>query len=218
MKPPFSAEQFFEVFRLYNEAVWPMQIALNAAALAALALVFGRRGSAGRLASAILAALWAWMGIAYHLVYFRDINPAATLFGVLFLAGAAAFAWTGVLRGRLHFGPQRRLAGALGWALVAYALLVYPVLAALLGQRYPAMPTFGLPCPTTLFTLGMLAFLKPPRPVAVFVVPILWTLVGAQAALAFGVLEDVALLAAAAAGLWLAFEGRRKSDERSLVS
>jgi hypothetical protein len=80
------------------------------------------------------------------------------------------------------------------------------------------MPTFGLPCPTTLFTLGMLAFLKPPRPVAMFVVPLLWTLVGAQAALAFGVLEDFGLLVAGIAGLWLVFQGRMKSDERSLVS
>lgn len=218
MKPPFSTEQFFEVFRLYNEAVWPMQLALNAAALAALALVFARRGGTGRLASAILAALWAWMGIAYHLLYFREINPAATLFGVLFLAGAAAFAWTGVVRDRLHFAPQRGIAGAVGWALVVYALVLYPLAAVLLGHRYPAMPTFGLPCPTTLFTLGMLAFLEPPRPVAVFVVPILWTLVGAQGALAFGVLEDFGLLLAAIAGLWLLFQGRRKGDERSLVS
>jgi hypothetical protein len=217
MRPPFTAEQFFEVFRLYNEAVWPLQIVFHALALAALALVFARGGS-GRPVSAILAALWAWMGLAYHLVYFREINPAATLFGLLFLAGAAAFAWSGAVRARLHFVPQGGVAGAVGAALVAYALVLYPLAAVLLGHGYPAMPTFGLPCPTTLFTLGMLAFLKPPRPVAVFVVPLLWTLVGAQAALAFGVLEDFGLLVAGIAGLWLVFQGRMKSDERSLVS
>ena len=218
MNPPFTRQAFFEVFRLYNEAVWPLQLAFNALALAALALVFVRRGGSGRAVAAILAVLWAWMGIVYHLVYFREINPAATLFGALFLAGAAAFAWAGVVRGRLHFVPTGGAAGAVGWALVAYALVLYPLAAVLLGHGYPAMPTFGLPCPTTLFTLGMLAFLKPPRPVAVFVVPLLWTLVGAQAALAFGVLEDFGLLVAGIAGLWLVFQGRMKSDERSLVS
>ena len=51
---------------------------------------------------------------------------------------------------------------ALGTALAALggALVAYPVLSAMLGREFPEMPTFGLPCPTTIFTLGLLAFLK----------------------------------------------------------
>ena len=33
MNLPFTAEQFFDVFRRYNESVWPAQLALNAIAL-----------------------------------------------------------------------------------------------------------------------------------------------------------------------------------------
>lgn len=205
--PPFTREQFFEVFSRYNEGVWPAQLVLYGAALAALALVLARRPSAGRLASSLLTLLWAW-GALYHLVYFREVNPAATLFGAAFLVAAALFAWHGVARRRLQFAWELNARSAAGLLLVAYALALYPALAWLLGHRYSAMPTFGAPCPATIYTLGMLMLLRPPYPRAVFVVPLLWVLVGAQAAFLFGVYEDIGLLVAGAAGAWLLF-GRK---------
>jgi hypothetical protein len=153
----------------------------------------------------------------YHLAYFRPVNPAAGLFGGAFLLAAAAFAWEGVVRQRLRFDPRTDAASAIATVLLAYALVMYPLVAILLGHGYPAMPTFGLPCPTTIFTLGILALLRPPYPGYVLAVPVLWTLVGVQGALLLGVYEDFGLIFAGAAGLWLGFHGRRTS-EHSLVS
>lgn len=217
MSLPFTRTEFFEVFVRYNEAVWPAQIALYALAIVALGLVFVRRNYSGRLIAAILALLWLWMGAVYHLAFFRPINPAAGLFGGAFLLGAAAFAWEGVVRGRLRFDARMRAQSGIALALIAYALVVYPLLAMRLGHGYPAMPTFGLPCPTTIFTLGLLALLRPPYPGHVLAVPVLWTLVGVQGALLLGVYEDFGLIFAGAAGLWLGFQVRRTS-EHSLVS
>lgn len=62
------------------------------------------------------------------------------------------------------------------------------------------MPTFGLPCPTTVFTIGLLAFLKRPYPRSVFIVPILWCLVGFQAAFLLGVPQVLGLLVAGVIG------------------
>jgi hypothetical protein len=76
----------------------------------------------------------------------------------------------------------------------------------MLGREFPEMPTFGLPCPTTIFTLGMLAFLAAPFPRYVFVIPITWALIGSQAAFRLGVYEDFGLLVAGLAGVWLAFD------------
>lgn len=211
MSLPFTHEQFFDVFRRYNDAIWPMQALLTLLGLAAVALLFvpGR----GRAVSAILAGLWAWMAIAYHLAFFAAINPAALLFAALFLAGAVSFAWSGVWRCGLRFGWPGAPRGVLGTALIALALLGYPLAAEVLGQRYPALPTFGLPCPTTLFTAGVLLFLSPPYPRHVIVVPLAWSLVGTQAALLLGVAQDFALIAAAAALVWLALPqtGRKES-------
>ena len=206
MNLPFTQPQFFEVLRSYNEDVMPLQIGLFLLGLSAFVALVVRRPDSDRVISAILAGLWAWMGIVYQLMYLREINPAATVFGAVFLGAAAIFAWTGVVRHRLVFDCESRARRITGHALIAYALVGYPLLSAMLGREFPQTPTFGLPCPTTIFTLGMLAFLSAPFPRYVLAIPIAWSLIGAQAALLLGVYEDLGLLLAALTGIWLVFD------------
>jgi len=193
---PFTTEEFFAVFVRYNESVWPAQLVLNSAALACVVLAFRRGRSAGRWISALLAALWCWTAIAYDFAFFSRGNAAAWLFGAVALAGGAVFLWLGAAKGMLRFAPAADWRGAGGGVLAAYALLVYPLLGLLVGHRYPGAPTFGVPCPTTIFTLGMLLFAAPPVPRAAFVVPIAWAAVGSLAAFALGMVEDLGLLLA----------------------
>lgn len=198
---PFTVEQFFDAFIRYNEGVWPAQLVLNALALLVLALL-ARGGSArGRWVAAILALLWSWTAVAYHFAYFTAINPAAWLFGAVSLSGGLWFAWVGVVKRRLQFSIGGGARSWLGGALVLFALLVYPLLGYLLGHRFPAAPTFGLPCPTTIFTMGVLLFGVRPVPRSIFVVPVLWAAVGSTAAFQLGVYQDLGLLVAAGAGL-----------------
>ncbi|MEX0957956.1 MAG: DUF6064 family protein [Burkholderiales bacterium] len=157
MQLPFTVEQFFGVFRLYNTTVWPVQVFLLALAVLALIFIALRRSWSGMAVSAILALLWIWLGAAYHLAFFARINPAAYAFGALSIVGALLFAWHGVVRRRLTFAFCRDARTGLGVTLLAFALLVYPVWASLSGHGYPELPTFGLPCPTTIFTIGLLA-------------------------------------------------------------
>lgn len=97
-----------------------------------------------------------------------------------------------------------------GAALIVFALVVYPVWSAYAGHPYPATPTFGLPCPTTIFTIGMLCFAVPPTPRSPLIVPLLWCLVGAQAAFLLGVQPDLGLIAAGAVSVaLLATAGRQ---------
>ncbi|MBE0626025.1 MAG: hypothetical protein IH606_14565 [Burkholderiales bacterium] len=208
MKLPFTAEQFFDVFRIYNEAVWPAQIGLTLLAVAAVGLYSLPRAQSGRLISAILALLWAWTGTAYHLIYFAPINKAAFAFGAVFLAGAAAFLWAGVVRGQLAYTSASGLHRLLGWILLVYALVAYPLLSGALGHTYPETPTFGLPCPTTIFTIGMLCLLAAPFPKYVLVAPLLWSAVGSQATFLFGVYADIGLLVAGIVALYLLVEPR----------
>jgi hypothetical protein len=94
------------------------------------------------------------------------------------------------------FRPVGRASGIAGGTLIVFALLLYPAIGHFLGHRYPAAPTFGLPCPTTIFTLGVLLFAAHPVPRWVLVVPLLWAAVGSVAAFQLGVLEDLAMLVA----------------------
>ena len=206
MSLPFTADQFFDVMRRYNEGVWPAQLTLLGMALAVVALLASRRPIRDPLIAATLALLWFWSGIVYHLVYFYAINPAAVIFAAVFLAGGGIFGWLGVIRRRLQFEFARGMRGVAGAALLVYALVVYPLLAAFIGHTYPQTPSFGMPCPTTLFTVGVLAFVRGPFPRYLFIAPVLWALIGSQVAFAFGVYEDYGLVVAAAVGIWLALQ------------
>ncbi|HQR99603.1 MULTISPECIES: DUF6064 family protein [unclassified Polaromonas] len=205
MQLPFTIEQFFGVFRLYNSTVWPAQVLLVLLAVLAIVFIALRRPWSGAAVSAILALLWVWLGAAYHLAFFARINPVAYGFGALSIAGGLLFAWHGVICRRFEFAFDRSFRTGLGVALLAFALVVYPVWSTLAGHGYPELPTFGLPCPTTIFTIGVLALASGTRLRTVLAVPILWSLVGSQAAFLLDVKPDLGLLVAgvAAAGLFI---------------
>lgn len=205
MQLPFTNEQFFGVFRLYNSTVWPAQVFLVLLAVLAIVFIALRRPWSGAAVSAVLALLWVWLGAAYHLAFFARINPVAYGFGALSIAGGLLFAWHGVICRRFEFAFDRSFRTALGIALLAFALVVYPVWSTLAGHGYPELPTFGLPCPTTIFTIGVLALASGARLRAVLAVPILWSLVGGQAAFLLDVKPDLGLLVAgvAAVGLFI---------------
>lgn len=208
MRLPFTGEQFYDVFRAYNEGLWPAPVFLFGLALAAVGLVAFPRRWSGIGVSAILAFLWAWLGLAYHLAFFASINPLAHVFAAISVAGAVVFLWQGVARRRLEFRLTRSVRTAVGLALVLFALGIYPAWSRYAGHFYPAVPTFGLPCPTTIFTVGLLAFLVTPYPRSPFTVPLLWCLVGSQAAFLLGVPQDLGLLVAAAVGAVLVARSR----------
>lgn len=215
MNLPFTETEFFEVFVRYNTSVWPFQLVLFASAVATLMAVFRRVSWASRVTYALLAFLWLWMAVVYHALFFRSINPAASVFAAIFLMQSALLAWTVRTPGSIH--PDGDLPGILGFALVVYALVLYPVVGAAVGHAYPSNPTFGLPCPTTLFTMGILLWAKPARP-ALVIIPVLWSIVGLTAALRLGVLEDSALAVSAAAGVALIvaeFQRRRSAGAAS---
>jgi Family of unknown function (DUF6064) len=211
MSLPFTVDQFFGVFATYNRAVWPAQVLLYALGLVLAIFGYLGRAHASRLIALGLALLWAWMGGVYQLSFFRRINPAASVFGAAFLLQAVLFGVWGLTR---RPGAVGRLSGARVWvggALLGYALAVYPLLGWLLGHRYPSSPTFGLPCPTTIATLGLLVWVAPPPPWWLLVVPLLWVLVGSSAAFALGIREDFGLLVAGiAASAWLWHRSRHR--------
>jgi len=205
---PFTLDEFLEVFRRYNEAVWPAQWILVALALVAAGLAV--RGHAlGRAPALILAFLWLWIGIVYHLVFFRPINPAAVVFAAIFVIQAAFFAWL-AFRPGTRFSIGRDMSGILGGLMIVFALVVYPSLGWMLGHRYPASPTFGLPCPTTLFTFGMLLWARPPLPRRVLVIPVLWSLVATSAAVQLGMMEDLSLPLGAIVATLVMFRNERR--------
>jgi hypothetical protein len=198
MALPFTAEQFFRTFELYNTVIWPIQIIVYVLAGGAVVLSLFRSRYADITIGGILAVMWFWVGIVYHVLFFAAINPAAPLFGVLFIVQGALLQWEGVLRKRLSFHLRPDATGALGALLVVYAMALYPLISHLTGHGYPRSPTFGVtPCPLVIFTLGLLLWTRRPVPKHLLAVPVFWALAGTFAALALGVYEDLGLTVAA---------------------
>jgi hypothetical protein len=208
---PFTPDQFLAVFERYNNAVWPVQIVLNLLALAAIVLAIRRKAYSSKTITGILAFLWCWIGIAYHLAFFADINPAAKVFGALNFLQGLLFLYFGIVRPKLSFGSPRTLIGAVGALCLLYALLVYPLLGYAFGHIFPRTPTFGLPCPTTIFTFGMLLWTDAPVPKLALAIPFLWSLVGFSAAVSLGIREDTGLLVAGLLGVVLLWIRDRRS-------
>jgi drug/metabolite transporter (DMT)-like permease len=211
MDMPFTAEQFHDVFRAYNEAVWPSQIVLIGLALVGIFLAMRPRRWSHAVVSAILAVLWAWLAVAYHIAFFSRINPLAYAFAALSLVGAAIFVWDGVVQRRLRFEWNGSIRSWSGAAFVGFALVLYPAWSSLAGHGYHYMPTFGLPCPTTLYTVGMLSFLVAPYSRRPHVVPIVWSAIGAQAAFFLAVPQDLSLIVAGLAGVVLLLRNNPKA-------
>ncbi len=194
MNAPFSVEQFLAVFVAYNAAIWPAQIVAYALSLLAVAGLWRGGPTASRLILASLAILWAWNGIGYHFLFFATINPAAKIFAGFFVLQEILFAASAVAAPGLQFraGPDFRSVS--GLAFIIYALLIYPILGIFAGHGLMAGPMPGVaPCPTTLFTIGMLLLARG-RPVRwLAIIPVLWSLVGLAAALQLGIPEDFGL-------------------------
>ena len=208
MQLPFTREQFFDVFASYNAALWPGVLALWIASVLVAVLLFARSHRAsGRVAATLLAIHWAWSAVAYHIAFFTSINPAAWLFAALFLAEAVLLVWWGTIRGRLRFAAESSAWAPVAWVLVAYSF-VYPAINAAQHGTFSRIPTFGVPCPTTIFTAGLL-MLATPRPWALSIVPIVWSAIGGSAASLLGVRADYALpVAGVALALSMVFPRR----------
>jgi hypothetical protein len=206
---PFTRDEFFAVFASYNNAVAPLQLLLLALGITAVVLALRPTRWSDRVIGAILATLWLWMGVEYQWRFFRTINPAATTFAVAFIAEAALLAWYAIVRRRITFAVPASPLG--GWALglLIYAFAAYPAIGWMLGHRYPASPTFGLPCPTTIATLGLLLWNRARAPLAVMIIPWAWAAIGSVAAIQLGVREDLGLPVALACSLWGWFTTQR---------
>lgn len=192
---PFTHEQFVAVFVRYNAHVWPAQVVAYLVALAMVAAIASRWHTKGRWVAAGLSLMWLWTGVAYHWLHFSPINKAAYFFGALFVLQALLLARAALVNG-LRIAPANKTRAWLGWVLMVYAALVYPVLGLLAGWRAFELPMFGItPCPVTIFTFGIYLLSAPTMSRWLLVVPVLWALIGGSAAFLLHVPQDWALLA-----------------------
>ena len=210
MNIPFTIDQFFQILRQYNLSVFPMQIVLNLFALSAVILALKKKKYSDKYISITLGFLWLWMGIVYHYLFFTRINPAANIFAIFFVLQGSIYIYFGGVKDKLTFGFKKDWIGAIGIVFIVYALIIYPIFGILLGHTYPDNPTFGLPCPTTIFTFGMLLLVVKKIQFYFVVIPFLWAIIGLSAAINIRVYEDFGLIVSGVLGLMLILINNKK--------
>jgi hypothetical protein len=168
----FSSRTYSRVFELYNAEIWPLQIVMVAAGVAAVWLVW--RGVYGRVVAAVLAAAWIFVAWAYHWERYATINTAAPYYAAGFVVEALLLAWCCIRRDGLRFGPQPAPVTWIGSAILAAGVVLYPLLAPLLGRPWTQAEIFGIaPDPTAVATIGALLLAKG-RIATLLALPLLW--------------------------------------------
>jgi hypothetical protein len=205
MELTFTSDEFLAMVEQYNQAIWPTQVVAYILALCVVFLIINKVPQTNRLISGILALFWLWIGLVFQLLYFREIQGGpAIFFGILMILQAILLFVAGVVQNRLHFAAGLEPSKLVGAVFIFYALYYYPVLGSLAGYDYPLTLLFGVaPCPTTIFTFGLLLWTEPRIPRSLLPIPFVWSLFSIDAALSLGMVQDFALPIVALLGTFL---------------
>lgn len=196
MKIPFTTDQFFEIFETYNNAVFPVQFFWILLGLIAIFIIYSIKSAKNSAIGLFLGFLWLWTGIVYHLIFFSKINPGAYLFGGLFLLQGIFFIIE-TIRGKLSFSMNKETSSLTGVFFIVFGLLIYPVISYFLEGSLDNTISLGLPCPTTIFTFGLLMVSRNNMSRYLLIIPSLWALIGTGAAVNFGVYQDYMMIVVA---------------------
>jgi hypothetical protein len=180
----FSPRTYHRLFELTNTEIWPLQIVTIAAGLAALWLaILGStsRGTHGRVVAVVLAAAWIIVAWAYHWERYAAINTGAPYYAAGFAMQALLMVWCALRRDGLRFGMQPAPVRWIGLALFTAGVMLYPLLAPLLGRPWTQAEIFGVaPDPTAVATIGAL-LLAHGRIAWLIALPLLWCAITALA-------------------------------------
>lgn len=157
----FSPQVYERLFVLNNQDMWPAQIIWLLLGAGALANVWRARSTGPGAALVILGAAWLSVASAFFLGRYQEINwlgayvaPLAGLQGGVLIAYGL---WGGA---RLVMPRRDCFAFSIGLGVLAFGLMIYPLLAGAIGSGFSGAQVFGLtPDPTAVATLGGVALL-----------------------------------------------------------
>ena len=175
----FSPTVYWRLVERYNREAWPLQMLMLGVGLLLLWLAAARPAAAGRLVAGILAAIWLWVGWAFHHQAYAQINWAAEYAAIAFAVQAVLLVSLGVVR------PTGAVPGTpaplqrLGLALAVAGVLLYPWTGLLAGRPWGQWEVFGLmPEPTALATLGLLLACEQRHRAWLMVIPLVSLFIG----------------------------------------
>ncbi len=214
MKTPFTIKQFFGVFEHYNLGVFPSQLLLITAGLLSLLLIVRGSSVRNQFAGGLTGLLWLWMGLVYHIIYFSGINPAAKIFGVAFIIEGILILYETFIRKRMVIDIKNGTESYLAFFFLVFGIFIYPAIGYIITHEAARTIALGLPCPTTIFTFGILILAKEKIPGYILVIPTLWALIGLSAAIHFEVPQDFLIIVAGVSAIFI-IQRRHLQNQKS---
>jgi hypothetical protein len=212
----FGPEVYWRLFELQNRALWPLPAIAATTGLAFLLLLAVRRRRAVRPVWLVTALAWA--GAAYFLATrYAPINSPID-YAVWAFGAEAVLITLAVASGALAIpSAGMRAPDLLGFGLLAYAVILHPLVGPGFGRPLAQAEVFGVaPDPTALASLGLLGMTGRSRcRIALSVVPVAWCALSAATLLTLGSSQGWILIAAL--GLWTvgrAAEATRRGSRR----
>jgi hypothetical protein len=152
----FAPRTYYRLIEIYNQELWPAQIAALAVILIVTTMAWRASPGAGRVVAIALAIAWALSGWRFHWHHYATINWAAPWFAVGFALQALLLMWA-AMSDRLAYAIGTGARRTVGGALVALAVVVQPTTALALGRPSTQIEVAGLfPDPTAIATVGLL--------------------------------------------------------------
>jgi hypothetical protein len=205
MNTPFLTEQFFLVIEDYNQWIYPFQVLLLILGFLCFGLLFLKKSYKNKIIGSILGFFWIWTGLIFHIAIYSSSNSYAYAFGGIFILQGLFIIIETFNDNKLVYSVKTRNRYILGYILLAYGLIVYPLVSYIAQGSVTNIESLGAPCPTTIITFGffMLTSVKFPR--YLLIIPAVWALIGLVTAINFKIYEDfiiilVAFLAVIAKG------------------
>jgi hypothetical protein len=179
-----DAEVFWKIIGNYNQQTWVIQIAFMIAIT--LGITFAFIGKYQWLLKIVLGLANIFIGIVFFIIF--GTEPIQFFFASpLFISAGILFLWEGYVNKQdtfIHFNKFQ-------WLLFIIVLL-YPVASIILGNSFPQMVVYIMPCPLISLCIVMYSGYTNKNKV-LLVLLMLWGLTGIKSFF-FNALEDTILL------------------------
>lgn len=199
---PFTADVYFRLLEGMGEAFWPLQFLTVAVGGAAFLCALNNRS---RFAWLLVTPLWVFVGVAFFLQRYAELNWAASYMGKAFFAQAALLALVPLIGGRngeRQFGKSTPVVA--GMAITLFGLLGLPLIAPLSGGSWYRAEVFGIhPDPTAIVTLGLvLIALRGMAMWVLAIIPMFWVLFSSLTLFVLDAPKAAPLIAVLATGIF----------------
>lgn len=174
----FSARVYHRMFELHNAALWPLHVLALIVGLGLVIVVLRPSTLGVRLACALLAVVWSFVGWSFFVERYATINWAAVYVAPLFVLQALLFGCMAARPRLLGLDRQGGTSRSLVLGVLIVSLIGYPLVAALLDRPWQAAEFFAIaPDPTVTATLAFLAAGRGVSVAIAAVIPALWVIV-----------------------------------------